>query len=95
MLKNKLVWIFTILVLLPNIIFWISTLLEKYSNIFRYIDHKGIFLFILFLPIIGSMVMLLNSIKYKNYGLVALSSVLFVFSLISYIVVYSLSNFGF
>lgn len=95
MIKNKLIWIFLVLILLPNIIFLGSTPLEKYSNIFRYTDHKGIFLFILFIPIVGSLLMIWYSIKYKNNWVKVISFILLLICVLFWLMVYILSNFGF
>lgn len=95
MLKDKWFRFFLGLILLPNLIFFGSTPLEKYSDIFRYTEHKGIFLLILSLPIIGSISMLIYSIKYKNYLAITISSIFLIITVSLFWVVYSLSNFAF
>jgi hypothetical protein len=94
-MSKKLVWVFAIFIVLPNIVFWGSPVLERFIKDFSVTDYNNIFIPVIFLPIIGSVIMLGYSIKYKNYLSIGLSVILLIATTLIYMAVYSLSNFGF
>lgn len=95
MIKNKLIWIFLVLILLPNIIFWGSPILEKFYRNSSVTDYNGFFFTVIFIPILGSILMLIDSIKYKNYWGTIVSIIFLIITILMYMMVRAFANFGF
>ncbi len=101
MLQKKLLWLFILLVVLPNFLFWLAAFVEglnrDQAGALNYFPGGSILQFFIFIPPIGSVIMLIYSFIYKNIKAIILSSIcLLLAAWEAYlVVVWAFSNFGF
>ncbi len=90
MKQNKVVLlVFLFLIILPILVFW-------YGPSFKVNLSENIFLIILFIPVLGSMIIIYtNYIKNKMKSWYIIGLILLIITFFIFYSIYSLSNFGF
>lgn len=86
--------VFWLLIVLPNIIVWSSPYVSRALNFYAS-DYKKLFLFIIFLPVIGSLAIVYISFINKNKHWLISGAILLILTIAIFLLSYSLSNFGF